>query len=80
MRHKLNFKNAGGGHIEWFLFALFFNDAARTLARSKIKRWDIISSCLEEIGTRQSFDRKREKINLEEKITGDEIKHKMKCK
>ena len=63
MRHKLNFKNAGGGHIDWFLFALFFNDAVRTLARSKIKQWDIIFSCLEEIGTRQSFDRKREKIN-----------------
>ena len=58
MRHKLIFKNA-----EWFLFALFFNDAVRTLARSKIKQWDIIFSCLEEIGTRQGSDRKREKIN-----------------
>ena len=63
MRHKLIFKNAGGGHIEWFQFALFLNDAARTLRRSKIKQWDIIFSCLEEIGTRQGFDRKREKIN-----------------
>ena len=63
MRHNLIFKNAGGGYIEWFLFALFFNDAVRTLARSKIKQWDIIFSCLEEIGTIQGFDRKREKIN-----------------
>ena len=48
---------------EGFCLHFFFNDAVRTLARSKIKQWDIIFSCLEEIGTRQSFDRKREKIN-----------------
>ena len=52
----------------------FFYNAARTQARGKIKQWDFIFSCLEEIGTRQGFSRKREKG------TGDEIKDKLKYK
>ena len=40
----------------------------------------MIFSCLKEIGTRQSFNRTREKIDQEQKITGDKIKYKMKYK